>query len=110
LTLAFAPFQRVFLAALDASGAGGCCRFAFYESAVTNRKSPHLRALCFHGLTNCLSRNPFVLIIICVARGCGFASTDSSPCPANRKYSYLPLESTLAKVYQNKRLYPGLFT
>jgi len=29
-----------------------------------------LQFLCFHGLTNCFSRNLFVLIVICVAGGC----------------------------------------
>src|SRR6266481_4135961 len=31
------------------------------------RTQPNLSALCFHGLTNCFSRNPFILITICVA-------------------------------------------
>jgi len=29
-----------------------------------------LLALCFHGLTNCFSRNPLVFITFCVAPGC----------------------------------------
>src|SRR5882762_9534465 len=39
-----------------------------------------LLALCFHGLTNCFSRNPFVLIIICVAPRCGGPPPQNCSC------------------------------
>src|SRR6266481_6043726 len=38
----------------------------------------NLSPLCFHGLTNCFSRNPFILNIICVAPrvwGCALSPT-----------------------------------
>src|SRR5260370_9434081 len=36
-----------------------------------------LSALCFHILTNCFSRNPFILITIRIAPGCGGTSLQS---------------------------------
>jgi hypothetical protein len=36
--------------------------------------NPILSALCFHGVTNCFSRNSFIFTIICVAPGCGGAA------------------------------------
>src|SRR5258708_37584499 len=53
--------------------------------------NPNLSTLCFHGLTNCFSRNHFVLINICVApRGVPSATSVypdlrgvlRPPCPA----------------------------
>src|SRR6267154_3612669 len=37
---------------------------------LSYKQSADLSPLCFHGLTNCFSRKPFVLITICVAPGC----------------------------------------
>jgi hypothetical protein len=37
---------------------------------LSYKQSAYLSPLCFHGLTNCFSRKPFVLITICVAPGC----------------------------------------
>jgi hypothetical protein len=49
---------------------------------VTNHQSRSCPPLCFHTLTNCFSRKPFVLITIRIARGCGggsvFLSSDLS--------------------------------
>src|SRR5579864_7538512 len=40
-----------------------------------------LLPLCFHGLTNCFSRNPFLFKTICVARGCGGYLLEMPPAP-----------------------------
>ena len=39
----------------------------------------NLFALCFHGLTNCFSRNPFLFTIICVAPGVGVTNSPILP-------------------------------
>src|SRR6266436_2622212 len=42
---------------------------------LSYKQSAGLSPLCFHGLTNCFSRKPFVLITICVAPGCTHSET-----------------------------------
>jgi hypothetical protein len=73
-------------------------------------------ALCFHILTNCSPRLPtrllastsFVLTAIPIARGREVRSSACSRHSPLATFFYLPLESTLVNVQQNKGLYPPL--
>ncbi len=55
---------------------GQCSRFvpSCFLQPVCFRVPSILPALCFHTLTNCFFRNPFVLIFIRIAWGCGGSS------------------------------------
>src|SRR6266851_3655708 len=49
-----------------------------------------LSALCFHILTNCFSRNPFILITIRIAPGCGGTQASNPPPNSVPPRRYLP--------------------
>src|SRR6266404_1006539 len=51
----------------NTGGVGYLCDISALSVIICLFLSP----LCFHGLTNCFSRNPFILITICVAPRCG---------------------------------------
>ncbi len=71
----FRPSPRLFsiicgLFLQNTGGVGYLCHISALSIIICLFLSP----LCFHGLTNCFSRNPFILITICVApRGVGSA-------------------------------------
>jgi len=78
--LTVSPFRPPFPPQSDVYPNGPCC----LPPLPTHY--PLFFALCFHTLTNCSSRNPFILITIRIARGCGgslrfYLATRHSPLP-----------------------------
>jgi hypothetical protein len=71
------------------------CSMSLRHGCPTRRAAKHiLLALCFHGLTNCFSCNPFPMTKICVAPGCGPGSASipgCAPTPRLCVRTHLPL-------------------
>src|SRR5258708_209559 len=61
-----------------------------------NLKIPTLSPLCFHGLTNCFSRNPFIFKNICVAPPECAPQSRLSEQQLRRLADHAPLSSSLS--------------